>query len=228
MEEMTRKSFLMWAKTEEHRVKVQESLKIIKRYIEKGKCMVAFSGGKDSTAMLHLALQVEPTIDVFHWDHGSYLIPRSIEEEIIVNAKQLGANNFIVKSSSLLEKPDARSNYKVWYLVFWNTLHRTRKDEGWDYQFVGLRKEEGCKRTAKIKTPPKGEIYPIADWKWQDIWAYIISNKLPYPKIYDKYAKVLGYDKVRLVTFFDMEFEKYGSPYLDGFLLPGERHLGKA
>jgi 3'-phosphoadenosine 5'-phosphosulfate sulfotransferase (PAPS reductase)/FAD synthetase len=223
MEEMTRKGFLMWAKTEEHRAKVQESLKVIKRYTEKGKCMVAFSGGKDSTVMLHLALQVEPKIDVFHWNHGSYLMPQSIEDEVIANARQLGANNLMVKSSSLLEKPDVRSNYKVWYLVFWNTLHRTRKDESWDYQFVGLRKEEGCRRTAKIKARPKGEVYPIADWAWSDVWAYIVSQNLGYPKIYDKYAALIGYDKARLVTFFDTEFEKFGSPYLDGFLLPQHR-----
>lgn len=218
----------MWAKTDDYHTKVVESLKVIRRFVERDKCMVAFSGGKDSTVMLHLVLQVAPDIEVFHWDHGSYLMPRNIEEEIIVNAKRLGARNLIVKSSPLLERPDARSNYKVWYLVFWNTLHRTRKDLGWDFQFVGLRKEEGCKRTAKIKSSPKGEVYPVADWKWTDIWAYIVSKNLPYPAIYDKYAALLGYDKVRLVTFFDMEFEKFGSPYLDGFLLPDHRHSGKA
>lgn len=225
MNEKTRKGFLLWSKTEEHQNRIAESKKIIERYVSMGKCVVAFSGGKDSTVMLHLALRVEPEIRVFHWNHGSYLIPTSIEEEIIANAKKLGAKNLIVKGSSLLEKPDARSNYKVWYLVFWNTLHRLRKDEGWNFQFVGLRKEEGCKRTAKIKASPRGEVYPIAEWKWMDVWAYIISNNLPYPHIYDKYGTLLGYDKVRLVTFFDMEFEKFGSPYLDGFLLPQERNF---
>jgi 3'-phosphoadenosine 5'-phosphosulfate sulfotransferase (PAPS reductase)/FAD synthetase len=200
----------------------------MRRLIEGHRCVVCFSGGKDSTVMLHLALQIDPLVQVFHWDHGSYLMPREFETEIIANAKRIGAKNLIVKASSLLERPDARSNYKVWYLVFWNTLHMTRRAEGWDYQFVGLRKEEGCKRTAKIKSQPRGEDYPLADWKWLDVWAYIASNSLPYPKVYDKYATLLGYDKVRLVTFFDMEFEKFGSPYLDGFLMPEKRHSGKA
>ncbi len=224
MKEETRRGFLMWAKTQEYQNRIKESNQIIQRYISRGNCVVAFSGGKDSTVMLHVVLQLDPEIRVFHWNHGSYLIPLSIEQEIIANAKQLGAKNLTIKSSSLLERPDARTNYKVWYLVFWNTLHRLRKDEGWDYQFVGLRKEEGCKRTAKIKSCPKGEVYPLADWKWMDVWAYIISNNLPYPRIYDKYAELLGYDRARLVTFFDMEFEKFGSPYLDGFLLPNERN----
>jgi 3'-phosphoadenosine 5'-phosphosulfate sulfotransferase (PAPS reductase)/FAD synthetase len=214
----------MWAKTEEHQAQVHASLETIKRYIAKGKCMVAFSGGKDSTAMLHLALQIDPLVQVFHWDHGSWLMPRQFETEIIANAKRIGAKNLLVKSSSLLERPDTRSNYKVWYLVFWNTLHMTRRAEGWEYQFVGLRKEEGCKRSTTIREHKrKGEVYPLADWKWLDIWAYIVSKNLPYPKIYDRYAALLGYDRARLVTFFDMEFEKFGSPYLDGFLLPQHR-----
>ena len=224
MKEETRRGFLMWAKTQEHQDRIIETNQIIQRYVSKGKCVVAFSGGKDSTAMLHLALQIEPDIQVFHWNHGSYLIPSSIEQDIINNAKQLEVKNLIVKGSPLLEKVDARSNYKVWYLVFWNTLHRLRKDEGWDFQFVGLRKEEGCKRTAKIKASPKGEVYPIADWKWIDVWAYIISNNLPYPSIYEKYAELLGYDRARLVTMFDLEFEKFGAPYIDGFLYPQYRY----
>lgn len=223
MEEKQRKTFLLWAKTTEHQDRVQKSLETIKHYVEKGKCMVAFSGGKDSTAMLHIALQVDPEIEVYHWNHGSQLMPTEIENEIVNNAKLIGAKNLILQGSPLLEKPNARSNYKVWYLVFWNTLHRERKNRGWEYQFVGLREEEGCKRRAKIKEQPKGEVYPIADWKWLDVWAYIVSHNLPYSKVYDKYAKLLGYDKARLVTFFDMEFEKFGSPYLDGFLMPKYR-----
>ena len=103
----------------------------------------------------------------------------------------------------------------------------TRRAEGWEYQFVGLRKEEGCKRSATIREHKrKGEVYPLEDWRWLDVWAYIVSHGLPYPAVYDRYASLVGYEYARLVTFFDMEFEKYGLPYLDGFLLPGKRHLG--
>jgi phosphoadenosine phosphosulfate reductase len=196
--------------------------------VEKGKCVVAFSGGKDSTVLLHLALQVDPELRVFHWDHGSQLMPREFEEEIIANARQIGAKNLVVKGSSLLERSDARSNFRVWYLVFWNTLHMTRRAEAWDFQFVGLRKEESCKRRVTIAEHKQwGEVYPLADWSWRDVWAYIVSKNLPYPKVYDVYGPVLGWDQARLVTFFDQEFEKFGSLYLDGFFFPQYRNLGK-
>ena len=67
--------------------------------------------------------------------------------------------------------------------------------------------------------------FPLLNLTWKDVWAYIISNNLPYPSIYDRYAEVLGYDKVRLVTFFDNEFEKLGAPYLDGVLMPEFRNI---
>jgi 3'-phosphoadenosine 5'-phosphosulfate sulfotransferase (PAPS reductase)/FAD synthetase len=227
LDEHWRKTFLLWSRKQEHAQLVEKTLAGIRSIIDKYRCVVAYSGGKDSTVMLHLALQIDPDVQVFHWDHGSQLMPREFETEIIDNAKRIGAKYLLVKSSSLLERPDARSNYKVWYLVFWNTLHMTRRAEGWDYQFVGLRKEEGCKRSATIREHRrKGEVYPLEDWKWLDVWAYIVSKDLPYPGIYDRYAALLGYDRARLVTFFDMEFEKYGSLYVDGFLLPGKRNLG--
>lgn len=228
MDEKTRQAFLLWSRRPKFASLVSATIVVIQRYMQLGKCMVAFSGGKDSTVLLHLALQVDPEIRVFHWDHGSQLMPRGFEEEIIANASQIGAKNLVVKGSSLLERADARGNFRVWYLVFWNTLNRTRKDECWEFQFVGLRKEESCKRRVTIaEHKRKGEVYPLSDWGWKDIWAYIIGKDLPYPKVYDVYGPLLGWEQARLVTFFDEEFEKFGGPYLDGFFFPQHRHSSK-
>lgn len=228
MPEKQRKTFLMWSRTKEYKAKVVASLEDIRHSVASSRCVVAYSGGKDSTAMTHLVLQVEPDVTVFHWDHGSWLIPRDIEAEIVQNAGLLGVTDFIAMSSRSLEKPEARTNWRIWYAVFWSTLARLRKEHGWEKNFVGLRREEGCKRRAKIdKHNVMWEVYPIADWSWLDVWAYIVSNDLPYPRVYDLYAPLLGWDKARFVTFFDMEFEKFGAPYLDGFLQPQYRFVEK-
>lgn len=219
LDEKWRRTFELWSRKEEHQRLVQQTLENMRKITSKYRCVVSFSGGKDSTVMLHLALQAEPKVDVFHWDHGSWLMPREIENEIIENARAIGAQNLIIGRSELLEKPEIREKWGLWYLVFWNELHRLRREYGWEKDFVGLRKEEGCRRRSKIlRHKEKWEVYPIADWSWLDVWAYIISNSIPYLKIYDKYAALLGYDKARLVTFFDSEFEKYGSPYINGYL----------
>ena len=218
MSDHWQKAFLMWAKTDAYLTKVDRTESQLRTLIKKHTCYVAFSGGKDSITLLHIALQIDPNIPVFHWDYGIFM-PRVFEIEIQSNLKLLGAKNVFIKA-----RKSKSSSCKIGYQEFFGSVARFKHDWSFDVALIGLRKEEGCKRTAKIKTPPKGEIYPIADWKWMDIWAYIVSRNLPYPRIYDKYAELLGYDKVRLVTFFDMEFEKYGSPYLDGFLLPEKRN----
>jgi 3'-phosphoadenosine 5'-phosphosulfate sulfotransferase (PAPS reductase)/FAD synthetase len=192
------------------------------------RCVVCYSGGKDSTVLLHLALQINRDVDVWHWDHGSWLMPRSIESQIIQNARVLGVDiqrgQLSLGRSTLLESETIRRDWSVWYRAMWGTLSRVRRERGWERQLVGLRSEEGKKRAAKIRQGPEGEAYPLAAWTWRDTWAYIIAKGLPYLHVYDRYARLLGYDKARLVTFFDMEFEKYGSPYVDGFLIPHERY----
>jgi 3'-phosphoadenosine 5'-phosphosulfate sulfotransferase (PAPS reductase)/FAD synthetase len=216
--------FLLWGRRPEFRARVESAIAEIRGHVERGKCAVAFSGGKDSTVLLHIALQVDPEIDVFHWDHGSQLMPREIQSEIVTNARGIGAKNLFVETSMAVEREDMRTNWRGWYQVFWGSLARVNREHGWQTQFVGLRSEEGCKRSAKIKCPTKGEVYPLADWSYLDVWAYIITCQLPYPKVYDKYGPVLGWDQARFVTFFDGEFEKFGGPFLDGFFFPQYRH----
>lgn len=224
MPEKWRRTFELWSRREEHQRLVRHTLDGLEGVTGRYRCVVSYSGGKDSTVMLHLALRVQPDIDVFHWDHGSWLMPREIEREIIENARAMGVRNLIIGGSRLLEKPEAREKWGIWYTVFWNELHRLRRERGWERNLVGLRKEEGCRRRSKItRHREEWEVYPLADWSWLDVWAYIVSNNVPYVKVYDRYAGLLGYDRVRLVTFFDREFEKYGSPYIDGFLLPRHR-----
>ena len=104
------------------------------------------------------------------------------------------------------------------------------KIDGYNLQFIGLREEESLKRRRKINSKPFRcdriiECYPLHRLSWKDVWAYIISNDLPYLKIYDVYAKLLGYDKVRFATFFDPEFDKLGASNIDGVIIPEFKHI---
>jgi 3'-phosphoadenosine 5'-phosphosulfate sulfotransferase (PAPS reductase)/FAD synthetase len=199
--------------------------------IEKYRCVVAYSGGKDSTVMLRLALQIDPDVQVFHWDQGPQLMPRDVQEEILANARALGAKNLLVETWKGSEAEDMRVNPEKWrtaHMIHYLVLNRIRRQQAWDFQFVGLRKDEGCKRTAVCKHPRRGEVYPLADWSYLDVWAYIVSLGLPYPRAYDLYAPLLGWDRARFVNFFSMRFESFGSPYVDGFLMPEKRNLSKS
>lgn len=183
---------------------------------------MAFSGGKDSTCILHLVLQQKPDVMVFHWDYGPYYVPRWLENEFIENARKIGARNIRVETSSkyMALKRNAINVLGTEYLG--NAVLKLY-NEGYDAVFVGLRKEESCRRKTRIKANRSlsviREIYPIQNWSWQDVWAYIFSNDLPYASIYNTYAPIVGWDRVRLVTFFDPEFDKFGNSNLDGILM---------
>jgi len=103
MDRRWKNTFQMWSATKEYKNKVKEAKEIIKQCFKQFKNpYVAYSGGKDSIAMLHLVLQTKPNIDVWLWDHGPFLMPRGMQHEIEVNGRKIGAKNLIVETSSQL------------------------------------------------------------------------------------------------------------------------------
>jgi PP-loop superfamily ATP-utilizing enzyme len=86
-------------------IKVEQARDIICKALSRyNKPYIAFSGGKDSTCILHLVLQQKPDIMVLHWDFGPYKLPRVIENQILENAKKIGARNIQVYTSKEYQK----------------------------------------------------------------------------------------------------------------------------
>lgn len=219
MDEKTRKSFLFWSKTEEYNNKLKKTQNILRKIVDTGKVYVSFSGGKDSTVITHLALQLNPNIPVWHWDYGDKLIPRPIEKEVISNLYKLGAKNILIDKR---RGDDARNNHNDGYKQFFGQITKNKQKYGWTHGIIGVRREESTRRKNKYTSyVTEDGVYPILDWSFQDVWAYIVSNGLPYPEVYDYYSKVLGWDRSRFVTFFDGEFEQLS--YIDGVILPEYR-----
>ena len=223
-----REYFLLWSQTDEFQRKFEEAKSIIKQALsEFKKPYIAYSGGKDSTALMHMLLQHNDRITVVHWDYGPYYIPRPLEKEILTIARKCGAKNLIVLSSSLYEKLGRKAQGVLGRHFIGVEVPRLIR-EGYDAAFLGLRAEEGVKRrlrTEKLREYDKGitNIFPIASWTWRDVWAYIVANSVPYLSYYDKYAPLLGYDKTRFVTLFDSEFDRFGTENVDKFIM--WRHL---
>lgn len=218
MNEIFKKTFMLWAKTSGYRNLVTKTRANIYDATRKYRCYVAFSGGKDSTVLLHLALQSQPEIPVFHWDYGMFM-PREVEVEIQDNMAKLGAKNVYIE-----KRVSERKACKFGYQGFFMAVHKFIHDFNLEMALIGLRAEESLKRRRKTRTPPRCECYPLSGWGWRDVWAYIVSNNLPYPRLYDVYGPLLGYDRARFVTFFDEEFAHLGSTGLDGYFFPQFRN----
>ena len=216
--------FEKWSKTKEFRRKVAESRKTIKEALEEfNKPYIAFSGGKDSTALMHLVLGYRQ-VTVIHWDYGRYYIPRPLHEEILEIARKCGAKNLVVLTSSLYEKL-GRKAQGVLGKHFIGVEIPKLIERGYDCAFLGLRAEESVKRRFRTEGfyeyDKRGitNVFPLRNWSWRDVWAYIVSNNVPYLSFYDAYGELLGYDKVRFVTLFDSEFDCFGSTNVDKFLM---------
>jgi len=221
MDQVWRQTFTMHSETESFQELLEKTKKTIDLILSKfKKPYIAYSGGKDSCVLLDLILHINPKIIVFHWDYGPNLIPRIIEYRLINNAFKIGAERFIYVTS---DRYLTNQKY-VWYKDFLDKELPKLSKAGFDLSFIGLRAEESIIRAIKTKNILSHDKYmcnafPLRDWTYRDVYAYLLKNKIPYlEKHYDKYSKLMGYDKSRFVTFHDPEFSQL-TECVDGILM---------
>ncbi len=202
MQSIDKKTDLLYAKTFEYITKVSEAHDIIKQALLNMKSpYVSFSGGKDSTVMLHMILKRDPNIPVIYWDaDASYPDTENFINKLV---KEWNLNFIRVKTEPMLSvfrkygvnHPQIEN--KTMIATVYNPIKKLMKEHDFDGVFVGLRAEESFGRRKLIKN--RGVIFynkmqevteclPVANFTVQDIWSYITSNNLPYNSIYDKTA----------------------------------------
>lgn len=220
MDSKWRETFILHSKTDEFKKQEQATERIISDALRRyKKPYIAFSGGKDSTCVLHLVLKQCPEVMVLHWDYGRYFMPYEIHKEILTNAKKIGVLNLRIETSEQYEI-QGRNAKNIIGTEMIEKLIPQLADEGYDAVFVGLREQESVRRRLRLRAGRNlsviPEIWPLQKWSWMDVWAYIMSNELPYASSYDAYAPILGWDRARFTTFFDPEFDKFGCSNIDG------------
>lgn len=227
MNEVWWQTFLEWSETEGYQDRIasaQSNISLLFSGHSKG--YVAYSGGKDSSMLLHLVLRDYPSTMTLHIDYGPYYIPREYYNNMIDNARKIGSTDIRIETS-----PQYRRLKRTAKGILGKTLFGRVEPglvrEGYDLCLVGIRSQESCIRKSRTQNrlldkPGLIDVgFPIKDLLWQDVWAYIVSNRLPYlSQYYDKYAELVGYNAVRLVTLFDPEFDHLGNNNLDSVLVP--------
>lgn len=196
---MERAGFLARSRSRLYARRVERALGLIRRALESGHgdWSVGFSGGKDSTVVLHLARSLAPELPVCWMDDG-WDYPETIQY-ITETEARLGIH--VLRITSPVMSP------------FWRRIPYPGDDptyahpsdmefDEWSRRYqslIGLRSEESGARKALLKY--NAPIYyseawghwaccPLADWTWEDVWAYIVANDIPYNPVYDKLGEL--------------------------------------
>lgn len=168
---------------------------------------LSYSGGKDSTVMLDICLKAGFKGDLIQFFYSEYENPKMNLEMADMMAGNYGlklyrlkcysskeawdeAGRFFVVPSNDLEKSLIR---KV-SMDFGKQSDKISKENGYNLHLIGMRKAESRQRRMTLGS--RGLIYyaktrnaftccPIGKLTDDDIWAYIISNHLPYISCYD-------------------------------------------
>lgn len=229
-----RQKFLLWSQDSGYLELLRDTNQRLSDWRERFHApMISVSGGKDSTAMLHLALKhwSGESVVVWHWDYGAHIMPDRYAAEIIHSIiSVIGESGARLITRRRFYTPGTCGMSKM----FGNIKH-IALDTDRDCSLIGLRATESLnreKRTRCFEQPDSvtklTALYPMREWNAGDVWAYTISNKLPYHSSYDEFARISGgYDTERLrfsVFCFDYAGDGMELGLPDGVILWRDRH----
>lgn len=158
---------------------------------------VAFSGGKDSTCVLHLVREQRPETPAVYLDadccfpevddllqHTPNLIRYPTSEPFLVTLARYGVD-------------DPRIGNITMRTTVYEPVEASVEEHGFDGTAYGLRAEES--RGRRLHARSRGAIFrykkrygsllacqPIWDWTYDDVWAFIVVNQVPYAGTYDR------------------------------------------
>ena len=196
-----RAAYLAHARSLSYRKRIASATQLI--YGNPNHC-VSVSWGKDSVVMLHLAASV---LDRVKAVHGRYRQEAEQFEDMDFVRDQMLAKlqNIDYSEASVtgnwqmyervdhffLESETAREREAhTWYRKLWAAEMSALTG---DKVMIGMRPEEsrirrmlvarfGAEYTTKAG---RSTVLPLVGWGAKDVWAYIVSNDLPWLKIYD-------------------------------------------
>lgn len=167
---------------------------------------VAWSAGKDSTALAHLAHSVAPGIPVVHYESGlDYPETGPYMAEV---ASMFGWRYEPIRTGDALAEMirggtwDHEADGGYDQAAFWDVLvagpHAEARRRFGDGMLIGLRAEESGKR-ARLLRWHHGELHrpdgthsiaPIGMWITADVWAYHHTHRIPEHPVYTRLVEL--------------------------------------
>lgn len=205
--------YLQYSKLKSFSRRINKSIEIIKEFLGRfPNSYISWSGGKDSTAMLHLILQIMPNIKVMT-EKDTMDFPeeleyvQSIKEKYNLNLDIISPDIDlwdVIQNYDILNDIHSR-NTKFSQDYFYSLIKQYKEDNNYNGVFLGLRSEESKGR--KINKSIRGFIYkrggneyvcqPIANWTGKDVFAYLFINNIPILSVYFKTKFVKSPEQIR-------------------------------
>lgn len=192
MPKAIRKLFLLHAQKPIFKKRVDVALQTIEKFLEKTENpYISVSGGKDSSVLLSLCRRVRPCLDAIYLEmHATY--PQS--NELLDTYENLTR---IVVADRLTQLGKVGMRGKKGKMS--DDLARCQKADPsllskYDGHFYGLRADESVARRRLYLS--RGDIFfrksdafwvcqPIATFRYEDVWAYIVSEGINYNTLYN-------------------------------------------
>jgi phosphoadenosine phosphosulfate reductase len=184
--------------------KVRQAREIIVKAdnIFSGKLALAFSGGKDSLAVLHLALDIDPNIPVIY-NNTTVEFPETLLYVRELQKKWGFKLNITTCDFSFFKAVGKRGwadHENRWCCKPYKDepAFQFMLAEGFRAEITGTTRTESIYRRSlsPIKIPKKEpyilRVNPIYDWNEWEVWRYIRENELPHNPLYDKGYKRIG------------------------------------
>lgn len=201
---MDKESAALYAKLPVFKRRVEKVRELIRQGLDvMKKPYLSCSFGKDSVVLLCLVLEQTPDIPVV-FINSRYCFPDTYEvrdafvREYGINLVEIVQPHDYLRIIDQYGLPDDRTpaqQKKVIDLLKKDLANTWAHDHCFDGHFWGMRKEESAGR--RVMLNHRGPLFyakaanlwrcaPLADWRWEDIWAYIHTRNVPYSRIYEK------------------------------------------
>ena len=162
---------------------------------------MATAFGPEGCVILHMLAEIEPKVRVFNLDTGyQFAETLALRDRI---AERYGIEVELVRPAETVAEYESRNNGPL-YVVDSDRCCRERKlvplrraVEGYDAWISAIRADQSTdrSRSAVVGWDAKfglAKINPLLRWTKRDVWAFIVTHKVPYNPLHDQGYPSIG------------------------------------